>query len=127
VVGAIYFRVVTIQTLGRGKTRRSPSTETTTVRMTTKENGKEGTREPGKNPFPVSRVQKILKADTVKHLTEESKRKWLTIWTATPDGLERGCVSNLGRHGEVHRAVSSSWSERRRKAVTGHHTGERYL
>jgi len=55
----------------RGKKRRSPSTETTTVRMTTKEDGKEATREPGSNPFPVSRVQKILKADTVKHLPGE--------------------------------------------------------
>ena len=111
----------------RGTTRRSLSTETITVRMTTKEDGKEGARETGKNPFPVSRVQKILKADTVKHLTEENKRKWLTTWTATPDGLERGRVSHLGRHRKVHRAIDSGWSARRRKAVTGHHTGEGYL
>jgi hypothetical protein len=70
--------------------------------MTTKEGEKETTREPGKNPFPVSRVQKILKADTVKHLAGENKRRWLTRWTATPDGLERGRVSHLGRYGEVH-------------------------
>ena len=53
--------------------RRSPSTEKTTIRMTTKEDEKETTREPGKNPFPVSRVQKILKADTVKHLAGRTR------------------------------------------------------
>ena len=59
----------------RGKKRRSPSAVTTTVRMSVKEDGKEATREPGKNPFPVSRVQKILKADTVKHLATEDRRR----------------------------------------------------
>jgi len=70
--------------------------------MTTKEDGKEAARELGKNPFPVSRVQKILKADTVKHLAEGIERRWLTRWTATPDGLERGRVPYLCRYGEVH-------------------------
>lgn len=42
--------------------------DTTTIRMSTRGDEKETTREPGRNPFPVSRVQKILKADTVKHL-----------------------------------------------------------
>jgi hypothetical protein len=74
----MYFGVVTIQMLGgagasRGKTRRSPSTETTILRMATKEDGKERGRESGKNPFPMSRVQKILKADTVKHLARRAK------------------------------------------------------
>jgi hypothetical protein len=41
--------------------------------MATKEDGKERGRESGKNPFPMSRVQKILKADTVKHLARRAK------------------------------------------------------
>jgi hypothetical protein len=50
---------------------RSPSlNDTITMRMTPREDEKETTRELGKNPFPVSRVQKILKADIVKRLSE---------------------------------------------------------
>lgn len=44
--------------------------DTITIRMTPREDEKETTRDLGKNPFPVSRVQKILKADIVKHLSE---------------------------------------------------------
>jgi hypothetical protein len=63
-----------IHCLGVGWSKEAPITtdDTTTIRMTTKGDEKETTREPGKNPFPVSRVQKILKADTVKHLQEEN-------------------------------------------------------
>lgn len=47
--------------------------DTTTIPMTTRGDEKETTREPGRNPFPVSRVQKILKADTVKRLPEKNE------------------------------------------------------
>lgn len=45
--------------------------DTTTAQMTTEGDERETRREPGKNPFPVSRVQKILKVDTVRLLSEE--------------------------------------------------------
>lgn len=65
---------VDVEQRSHGKKRRSSSTETATAHMTTKEDEKEGTREPGRNPFPVSRVQRILKADTVKRLTGRVKQ-----------------------------------------------------
>ena len=101
-VGAVCIGVVTTQMFG-GVERSADhsSTGTTTDRMTTKEDEGE-TREPGKNPFPVSRIQKILKADTVRYLAEGNRRWWLTRWTATPNGLERGRVSHFCRHREVH-------------------------
>jgi len=55
--------------------------------MSTKEDGREGTREPGKNPFPVSRVQKILKADT--QLPTISKEAVFLISVATEKFIER--------------------------------------
>jgi hypothetical protein len=56
-------------------TKEAPITidDTITIRMTSREDEKETTRELGKNPFPVSRVQKILKADIVKRLSEEKE------------------------------------------------------
>jgi len=55
--------------------------------MSTKEDGKERTREPGKNPFPVSRVQKILKADT--QLPTISKEAVFLISVATEKFIGR--------------------------------------
>jgi len=55
--------------------------------MTTKEDGKEATRDLGKNPFPVSRVQKILKADT--QLPMVSKEAVFLISVATEKFIER--------------------------------------
>jgi len=55
--------------------------------MTTKEDGKESTRQLGKNPFPLSRVQKILKADT--QLPMVSKEAVFLISAATEKFIER--------------------------------------
>ncbi|KAF9651580.1 hypothetical protein BDM02DRAFT_3079000, partial [Thelephora ganbajun] len=51
-------------------------------------------REPGKNPFPVSRVQKILKADT--QLPTVSKEALFLISVATEKFIER--LTQAGQH-----------------------------
>jgi len=55
--------------------------------MSIQEDGKGGSREPGKNPFPVSRVQRILKADT--QLPTISKEAVFLISVATEKFIER--------------------------------------
>jgi len=67
---------------------------TTTIRMTTRGDEKETTREAGRNPFPVSRVQKILKADT--QLPMVSKEAVFLISVATEKFIER--LTQAGQH-----------------------------
>lgn len=55
--------------------------------MATRKDGKEATREAGRNPFPVSRVQKILKADA--ELPMVSKEAVFLISVAAEKFIER--------------------------------------
>lgn len=61
--------------------------DATNVQMATKEDGAGTKREPGRNPFPVSRVQKILKADT--QLPMVSREALFLISVATENFIGR--------------------------------------